>query len=469
MVANLARHFYFIFLTILSLIEIISWKGYASILLLTAIIFQLILVLYLNRRRFNLLHPIFFLFITTNLSVLARSYVMVYSDSQESISFLMLDLSYSKFIIGSLWIIVCMIFFLIGYRYHDTKNPSFAQKSLYSWQTNKFWIIMSFLTLISLIGVYIFITEIGIQSINAIFENASKKRYVKLEDQKYATSLGYLRLIASFSSLAVYFMLIKRFSTGIKFNFYGLFVLLVALFTSLFFSFFVSSRTSILTLLLNCGIIFYAFGKLNVRLIAIGFASMAMVFSSMSIMRNQSLEIGYIESFEKLVVNRNLLSISNAGIILDRIPENLPFAFGESFIRWMYAPIPRAWWDDKPAVSNAKDIAQYIFGIEGQSGVPPGIIVETYCNFGFLGFIIMLPFGLAFGLIFKKIEINRNQLINPVSLLFYILITVNLATLFFGGSVSQSVIDILQTIIPAFLIIKLVLRKVVQEQQNEYA
>jgi oligosaccharide repeat unit polymerase len=459
-VVNLARHIYVIFLTLLSLIEMVSWKGYASILLLTAIIFQLILVFYLNKRKFNLLHPIFFLFITTNLSVLARTYAMVYSDSQEVISFLMMDLSYSKFIVGSLWIIVCMIFFLIGYQYFDNKYSSYEQNIIYIWQKKRFWIIISIMTLCSLAGVYVFITQIGLESVDSVLENVSKKRYKTLEDQKYDSSLGYLRLLASLSDLVVYLILLLRLSTGRRLNMYGISMLITAFCVSIFFSYFVSSRTSILTFLLNMAIILYAYKSLNLRLITIGFASILIIFSSMTILRNKAINESYTEALEKIVVNRNLLGISKTSIVIDKTPESFPYLYGGSFTGWIFAPIPRTWWSEKPPVSISKEIGEFIFDFDSKAGVPPGVMAEAYINFGFLGFVIMMPFGFIFGFIFKKVAINRDSFVRPTHLLFYVLLAVNFTTIFFGGTIGQTMVGILQVIIPAILITKIVIRQV---------
>ncbi|WP_221409543.1 oligosaccharide repeat unit polymerase [Marinoscillum furvescens] len=416
--------------------------------------------MYLTPKRFHFLNPIFILFITTNLSVLARAYYMVYSNSTDVKSFLLFGHSYDTFVIGALWIVLSFIPFIVGYSYAE-KNLSQSTNYLsINWNVKRLWFSVICLVILAFIGVYFFLTEIGIDNTEAIMGDVSKKRYKNLDDSKYASSMGYLRLLASLSEIATYLIIVYRLSSRRKLGPLGISLLILAFMTSSFFAFFVSSRTALITFALNIAIILYAYRKLSLKLIVTGSISIILVFSLMTKLREEKSgkESTLAKSVEKIIVNRNLLGISRTGIVLNETPKELPFQYGKSLFLWLVSPIPRAVWKNKPAISIAKDIGSNVFKMESRSGVPPGIIAENFINFGYLGFLLMYPFGYIFGIIFQKHRINRN-FVEPDKLLIYLILAVNLSTLFFGGTLSQTIVGTLQVLIPTIIISKFVLRK----------
>lgn len=92
---------------------------------------------------------------------------------------------------------------------------------------------------------------------------------------------------------------------------------------------------------------------------------------------------------DAFVLSRTFTDIPATGNIINAVPDRLPYASGETIAGWAVAPIPRSVWPDKPIVSAGPTIGILIYGNE-RSGVPPGMIAESYWNFGVAG-IVVLP------------------------------------------------------------------------------
>ena len=89
---------------------------------------------------------------------------------------------------------------------------------------------------------------------------------------------------------------------------------------------------------------------------------------------------------DTFVYSRTFTDIPLSARIIDATPEKLPYKYGETVTGWFAAPIPRSVWPDKPLISTGPEIGNVIFGNE-RSGVPPGVIAESYWNFGVIGLI----------------------------------------------------------------------------------
>lgn len=85
--------------------------------------------------------------------------------------------------------------------------------------------------------------------------------------------------------------------------------------------------------------------------------------------------------------------------IVEAIPERLPYANGSTITAWLAAPIPRSVWPDKPLISSGPVLGRVIFG-NTRSGVPPGMIAESYWNFGLSG---LLAISFLCGLVIRRL------------------------------------------------------------------
>ncbi|WP_036829988.1 hypothetical protein, partial [Photobacterium sanctipauli] len=77
--------------------------------------------------------------------------------------------------------------------------------------------------------------------------------------------------------------------------------------------------------------------------------------------------------------------------------------YGETYINWLFAPIPRSIYPNKPqGVGKLNAVENYS---RDDTAIPPGVVGESYWNFGVFGVIIV---GLFWG-VFLKILWSYHQ------------------------------------------------------------
>lgn len=94
-----------------------------------------------------------------------------------------------------------------------------------------------------------------------------------------------------------------------------------------------------------------------------------------------------IESVNDIVGNyigRNFIENGKTLIVIDAIPNSLQFSYGESYLDSILILLPRSLFPSKLTVNLDTIIGNSIFGCNsfGACAVPPGLIAESYLNFG---------------------------------------------------------------------------------------
>lgn len=84
--------------------------------------------------------------------------------------------------------------------------------------------------------------------------------------------------------------------------------------------------------------------------------------------------------------------------IMARVPDEVPYLLGRSYLTLVTAPIPRALWMNKPRTTGAL-VGQTFF--DSDAGMPPGPIGEALWNFGIPGVVLVyLLFGMFHRFVF---------------------------------------------------------------------
>ncbi|MCG5525278.1 O-antigen polysaccharide polymerase Wzy family protein [Ectothiorhodospira haloalkaliphila] len=110
------------------------------------------------------------------------------------------------------------------------------------------------------------------------------------------------------------------------------------------------------------------------------------------------LELGLVGGAEQGLDSLTGYAGRSSGLyaILGRVPNQVDYLYGRSYLAIPAAPIPSRLWEDKP-MAGGRLTGWLIFdrGMAG-GGVPPGNIGEAYWNFGVLGVIlVMFLFGIV--------------------------------------------------------------------------
>lgn len=107
--------------------------------------------------------------------------------------------------------------------------------------------------------------------------------------------------------------------------------------------------------------------------------------------------------------------------IMARVPNEIPYLLGQSYITLITAPIPRAVWINKPRTTGAL-VGQTFF--DSDAGMPPGPIGEALWNFGLPGVVFTyMLFGAFHRLVFAWFS---NSPTTPVCIVIYCLTLLNL-------------------------------------------
>lgn len=339
------------------------------------------------------------------------------------------------------------------------KNKIFTN---HLWDEKRFFIVSISLIVISLLSL---VTFINIQG--GLFSVASLSSYRGVSDTlSEASTHSYLRLLVSFSGINMYLLTTwiicykKR-----KFLSYALWI--ISFFTFLFFNFYISQRGAVVFALVQIIAISYYLNKFRLPKLKmlIGLMVALVIFQIMSAIRNfnevesNDVKFSILKALEPAILTTNMIDVSKTAHIINAVPEKLDYQYGATLTTIFIAWIPREFWPEKPVTNVDNTIGMKVFGATtyGSGGVPPGIFAELYWNFWIPGVIIGC---FLLGALLKIINqtVNKN-LENPNMVLIYVINFMFVGLAFLGSSFSSVLIGVLQTLIPTFLILKLITKK----------
>lgn len=92
--------------------------------------------------------------------------------------------------------------------------------------------------------------------------------------------------------------------------------------------------------------------------------------------------------------------------VINYVSQHDVFLNGQSYYRILYTIIPRFVWSDKPE-NTQRIVASWLEpGLQDQT-IPPGIIGDAYLNFGMMGILILMIYGMFFALLDKKLSVKN--------------------------------------------------------------
>lgn len=102
-------------------------------------------------------------------------------------------------------------------------------------------------------------------------------------------------------------------------------------------------------------------------------------------------------------IGQNLVENGKTVSIIKAVPDTLDFQFGKTYLDSILILVPRALFPEKTTVNLDTVIGNKVFECDafGACGVPPGMIAESYLNFGPLGVIVC---AVLFGTLVGKVD-----------------------------------------------------------------
>lgn len=418
-------------------------------------------------RRIELYEPIWFVMAIVGIGVTGKAFYLVFGP-RGRVSFLLLDKTPGDLIFAALVMSLALLTFSVAYLLGGRRWSLPLDSWLSGWDDRRFYLVSGLMVAFGLTCFALFVWRLDLSF--ETWRDFSSPRYVVIPGARYRGAMGYLRWGASFTEFG--FFLVYTLWVAKRRRVWSRSGLLVGVLGLLAVAFpiFASTRYPVSMLLARCVVIWIilrGFPKLR-YLVALGSAGLVLVAGMLAVRQGASnwselrsaLGVGGI--LEATVGSRHFLDLTKTAHILDAVPEEVEFRYGETLFTWLVAPIPRALWPQKPAIGAGKDLGPTVFGTPRSTGVPPGIVAELYLNLGMPGIFV----GLAlFGLFLRSLyETFRPHLAIPGAALLYTLLSTRLTLDLMATQISGSMAKLLQEAVPIVLALAVISRRADQKR-----
>lgn len=109
------------------------------------------------------------------------------------------------------------------------------------------------------------------------------------------------------------------------------------------------------------------------------------------------------------------LGLRGTTAVLGRVPQDVNYIYGSSYVALLTLPVPRKLWPGKPVQVGGR-MGEAFFS--STAGMPPGVIGEAYWNFGLLGVpLVFFAFGMFHRWLGKFMLAYRGE---PVAMALYV-------------------------------------------------
>jgi oligosaccharide repeat unit polymerase len=302
------------------------------------------------------------------------------------------------FIQPSLIILLSLALLGLGYTLGSNRysKPIVHRKIKVTWQPSRLYWAVIICSVLSIGVLIIFIEQTGGLNLQQLSSKRSAISYTYELDLSEYHGYGYLRALNNLSTIAYLLMLTHCAITSPILTKRQILILGALFINAVLLPIYSSQRAPIMWLIISSFAIWYYVGRgIHIRtLLIVGFGS-SLLFQILSEIRHVRVQtfdfvlsvVRFSEILDPLILNRSFLDLTKTSHIITNIPALFELEYGKTLITWLYAPIPRELWPEKPLIQYGPIIGKYIYGLDG-SGVPPGIIAELYWNFAIVGLII---------------------------------------------------------------------------------
>lgn len=450
---------------LITIFEIAFNFGLSNFILITSCLILIIVSFPIfNSKNNNIFSILPYLFYFLFLNVFLRNLYIIHDlPSKDYVRDVFLFSENLEFILFyQLIFLLSFSFFIFGYLIiPDLKFSGASILKKLKWDDFRFNIIATLFLLISLSSLIYFIYTSNSNLFVITLENISGYRGVS-EDLIDYNANGLSRILIQLSVVVFYLSFVRRnFINRSLLN--NLFLISSGI-ISLFYFFYTQSRSGFIYLFINCFILNYFIGekRISKKKIIILFLIVLCSFAFMTSLRKgngynleQNLESSILAIFDPLVANNGGIDISKTGHIIKYVDSKESYKYGSSYIWIIQSFVPRSVWPSKPPnIDTEVGFKIYDANSYGTGAVPPGLIAESYWNFGYIGVVIV---SLLCGIFLKKLTNYYNSKLNDIdTLIIYVICIMPIGLSLFGSSVSSTIVGILYYIVPFFVVFKFV-------------
>lgn len=431
----------------------------------------LVLVLpVLHWRDYDIFQPLSFVILTSLLGITLNSLYIIIGNNEHVYYRLLVGKTPNFLFAGYAVVFFGLFAFMFGYMLQvpsiQMRRFSLLRKDHWN-NTRLLWVSIIGI-IVAIIGIILFVRTMGIGTLVLTLTDISRKRFYVVEGAEFQhASLGYHRWAASLIG-PVFYVFLTWFAASEKrwLSVSGVIAACLGLFATLF-PLFTSSRTGVVVVPIVAIMIWHYIRKeILVGRILLAVAFVVLIIMIMTGLRasarsNDASEVrSYLtgEKFlEVMAGSMHFFNIAKTAHIVEAVPTQLEYQYGRTFILWLFAPIPRTMWPQKPIIGVGEIVGKELFEARlglPNGGIPPGFIGELYWNFGFLG----VPVGMFLLGCFLKLLYNsfRNILRNKNAVLIYSCVVIPTAFLIPGENFSGSIIMLIMNLIPMLVILRII-------------
>lgn len=405
---------------------------------------------------FDIFEPLSFVALMTAGGVSFKIfYILACDDRPYVIRRLLLGKPPETLLRGSLVMVAGLLCFVAGYwrRYGRLPLDQLFLPRFHCWDPTRLRQVS--IVLLAVAGAAFLVFAIRSGASLSSLESLSEKRFIDpgdtmrdFRDERFQSGSYYLYRLAGLAKFVSYLMLAWMVRQrrpwcsldGLLLGSSAALMIVLCLF--------MQSRASIVLLMLDWLILsYYLTRRLPMKtVIALGAVAACLMLLQLSL-RVRS-EHSPLDLVEKTIAGRDLMDISKTAHIINAVPEQLEYRYGETLIGWMAVPVPASLWPDKPLwAEKGVVICREVFGAtDNVTGTTIGLMAELYWNFGWAGVCVG---AWLLGSLFRHIYATfRTHQGNPAVVLLYTVLVGRLTIFTFGGDLGTGLLKTALDMIP---------------------
>ena len=414
-------------------------------------------------REHNVFSPLNYLIYFIFLNLIVRNLYIIYDYPSESYvsNIFLLFKSKDTLVKPLVVMLISFMSFTLGYLFYSRRRPVRDEK-LITWNSKKLNVLSVVLLFVSFVSLVKFIISSKVNILMLTLQTFSAYRGVTKNLEDYDAH-GFLRVLIQLSVIVFYINYIY-YKRSVKKTFWNRLFIFLSFLISILFFFFVQSRSGVIFIFINCFVINYYLkgGRFSYKSVSLLFVSIVVLFSFMTSLRGgsgfdlkEAVEDSLFTILDPLVANNGGVDVSKTGHIMEYVNTHDDFKYGWGYLWLGSSFIPRSIWSNKP-VSMDTEVGMKVYnaGSYGSGAVPPGLVAESYWNFGYLG-ILVVPFFVG---VFTRVLHNYFRIIynDNNKILLYVICFMGVPYSCFGSSIVSMLLGVIYLFVPLQLSLKFI-------------
>jgi hypothetical protein len=165
----------------------------------------------------------------------------------------------------------------------------------------------------------------------------------------------------------------------------------------------------------------------------------------------------------RAVGGREWMAIGPISVLVHRVPDYYPYQNGKTMVSFLWAPIPRAVWPNKPPFRLGPEISPAVFGFNVRriTGDPPGLVGELWLNGGLIAVVVGM---IVFGVLVRRVE-RLHQLVSAtqgLAALLYGVLIIFLCLRLPTNDITGTIQEVVELLLPLTVLLWIVRERTVE-------